>query len=97
MERLLGNDVKLGGKSTLTTYSMYRLYLCSRLHLYYQKAHPQLQHFRFHRGRQDKNSALPGAVVGAALSPGAEEPPRVNPDWLVGGFVPRGLNALPPA
>ena len=91
-------------KSTLTTYSMYRLvslHLCSRLHLYYQRAHPQLQHFRLHLGREDKNSALPGAVVDAALSPVAAGPPRVKPGWLAGGvvrvLVPRDLNALPPA
>jgi len=38
------------------------------------------------------------AVVDAALSPVAAEPPRVKPDWLAGTvFMPRGLNALPPA
>lgn len=53
VERLLGNDIKLGGKSTLTTYSMYRLFsprafhLCSRRHLYYRRAHHQLQHLIF--------------------------------------------------
>lgn len=42
-----------------------------------------------------------GAVVDAALSPVAADPPRVKPDWLGCGvvrvLVPKGLNALAPA
>lgn len=46
------HDVKMGGKSTLTTYSTYPLFslhLYSPRHLYYQKVHPQLQQFRLQK------------------------------------------------
>ena len=54
VERLLGNVVKLIGRSATMTYSMYPMYrffsprafhLCLRRHLYYQKVHHQLQYF----------------------------------------------------